>query len=378
MNRTRVREMAGRLEHAMPFMAAACVASVTATLLSSDRYRLGAILPVAALLVTGPWSKRAMRTSTRPDHVDAAQGAVMMICDALAAGLTGGPSSPIALLLVMGAVIGACRATAMVNGLITGVSLAVLATTSLAASSTTSLSSVVRLSAFIVVVIAVVISARALASAETESRRASLLDPLTGLLNRTGLDGRFDELRQRALHANSSVCLILFDLDNFKAINDDHGHDVGDDVLREVASRVRDGLRRFDLLYRLGGDEFALLLPGVQSAAGIQRAERLRRLIADSPVRGLRVTASFGVSAASGSALQLASLYRAADQALYAAKTGGRNHTGRLAAPAAPHSDRTRRRSITSAVLPLTPESPSRGKVESFISSGGPQLGAKS
>jgi diguanylate cyclase (GGDEF)-like protein len=182
------------------------------------------------------------------------------------------------------------------------------------------------------VVTAVVMVGRALAGAETESRRASVLDPLTGLLNRTGFEDRFEELCQQALHAKSSVCLILFDLDNFKAVNDHHGHDVGDDVLREVASRARDGIRRFDLLYRLGGEEFALLLPGVESAAGVRHAERLRRLLADSPVSGLAITASFGVSAASGSALELASLYRAGDQALYAAKKGGRNHT-ELAAP---------------------------------------------
>jgi diguanylate cyclase (GGDEF)-like protein len=332
LDRARVREMAKRLDRAKPFMAGACIAAAIATLLTSGHNRLWAILPVALFPLTDPWFKRAIHSSPRPEYADAAQGALMTTSIGLAAGLTGGPSSPLAWLLLMGTVVGACRTTTLATGLINALSLAVFAATSLAAASAVSCASLARLLAFIIVVIAAVMVGRALVGAETAARRASVLDPLTGLLNRASFEDRFQELRQQALHAKSSVCLILFDLDNFKAVNDHHGHDVGDDVLRETASRARDGLRRFDLLYRLGGDEFALLLPGVERADGVRHAERLRRLLSDSPVNGLPVTASFGVSAASGSALELASLYRAGDQALYAAKQGGRNHT-ELAAP---------------------------------------------
>lgn len=122
------------------------------------------------------------------------------------------------------------------------------------------------------------------------------------------------------------MCLVVFDLDHFKAINDRHGHDVGDAVLREVASRVRRTLRRFELTYRIGGEEFALLLPGVEAIEGLQHAQLLRSALADEPVDGLAVTASFGVSVAAGDTLGFADLYRRADQALYDAKRQGRNH----------------------------------------------------
>jgi hypothetical protein len=135
LDRARVREMAKRLDRAKPFMAGACIAAAIATLLTSGHNRLWAILPVALFPVTDPWFERAIRRSPRPEYVDAAQGALMMTSIGLAAGLTGGPSSPLAWLLLMGAVVGACRTTTLVTGLVNAVSLAVFVAASLAASS---------------------------------------------------------------------------------------------------------------------------------------------------------------------------------------------------------------------------------------------------
>lgn len=94
LDRARVRDMATRLDRAKPFMAGACIAAAIATLLTSGHNRLWAILPCALFPVTDPWFKRAIHKSPRPEYADAAQGALMMTSIGLAAGLTGGPSSP--------------------------------------------------------------------------------------------------------------------------------------------------------------------------------------------------------------------------------------------------------------------------------------------
>ena len=96
----------------------------------------------------------------------------------------------------------------------------------------------------------------ALMRAEWQYRHQSLLDPLTGLLNRLALDRRFEELRTQAALSDGVICLIAADIDHFKAVNDAHGHDVGDIVLRDVAYSLRTSLRTFSLLYRVGGEEF--------------------------------------------------------------------------------------------------------------------------
>jgi diguanylate cyclase (GGDEF)-like protein len=166
---------------------------------------------------------------------------------------------------------------------------------------------------------------RVLAGAEFDHRKAALLDPLTGLLNRTALVSRFEELRQQAAQNGGSICLVMCDLDHFKDVNDRHGHDRGDVVLREAAYELRKATRSFELIYRIGGEEFLIVLPGVEILEGRQVAERLRKTVVSATPGGLSVTASFGVSAASGTAIEFEPLFRAADQALYAAKASGRN-----------------------------------------------------
>jgi diguanylate cyclase (GGDEF)-like protein len=121
----------------------------------------------------------------------------------------------------------------------------------------------------------------------------------------------------------------MLDLDRFKLVNDRHGHGAGDDVLREVARRLRDTVRETDLPARYGGEEFAVLLPETDLATARDVAERIRLAVAQAPVstrKGpLTVTLSAGVAVIDEHTPNLAALFDAADAALYAAKEAGRN-----------------------------------------------------
>jgi diguanylate cyclase (GGDEF)-like protein len=157
------------------------------------------------------------------------------------------------------------------------------------------------------------------------------------MLNRNALLTRVGELRQQASILREPVALIVGDLDNFKAINDGHGHAAGDAVLKDVAYRIRKTLRAFDLAYRLGGEEFLIVLPGGDREQAAAVAETLRRAIADIPVAGLLVTISFGVSASAPGEFEYDAVFAEADLALYRSKQEGRNRVRVTAAPAAEH-----------------------------------------
>ena len=171
----------------------------------------------------------------------------------------------------------------------------------------------------------VVAIAMAIQGAELQHRSESVLDPLTGLLNRKALGTRFAELSEQARLSGASVCVIESDLDGFKRINDTHGHERGDAVLRDAAYAMRKSLRSFELMYRLGGEEFLIVMPRVGLAEGVRIAERLRVTVERARPGGLDVTISLGVSAASGASVDYEPLFAAADEALYAAKRAGRN-----------------------------------------------------
>jgi diguanylate cyclase (GGDEF)-like protein len=173
--------------------------------------------------------------------------------------------------------------------------------------------------------IAVVSVTTALSAAEMQYRKESVLDPLTGLLNRSGLESRFDEVREQARLLDKPVCLLTCDLDNFKRVNDTYGHDRGDEVLRDSTYEMRKALRSFELFYRLGGEEFVVLLPGMDAEGGIEVAERLRAALEGSRPAGVDMTLSVGVAAGTGDVIDYDELYPRADRALYAAKAAGRN-----------------------------------------------------
>jgi diguanylate cyclase (GGDEF)-like protein len=155
--------------------------------------------------------------------------------------------------------------------------------------------------------------------------RQAMVDSLTGLANRRSLEETLRSELARASRFGDSVCLVMADLDEFKRVNDAHGHATGDEVLKAFASTLRKSVRESDVAGRWGGEEFALVLTGTDSAGGARLAERARAALEehDLDVVG-RVTASFGV-ASYPECQEAGELLAAADSALYAAKRAGRN-----------------------------------------------------
>ncbi len=165
----------------------------------------------------------------------------------------------------------------------------------------------------------------ALMRSDVQHRSASVIDPLTSMLNRNALRSRVDELRHQATIVSQPIGIIVGDLDHFKQVNDIHGHATGDAVLRDVAYSLRKCLRAFDLAYRLGGEEFLVLLPGADAREAASIAEELRSTIAAQPHGSLPVTMSFGVSASIPGSFDYEQVFASADQALYTAKAAGRD-----------------------------------------------------
>jgi diguanylate cyclase (GGDEF)-like protein len=167
-------------------------------------------------------------------------------------------------------------------------------------------------------------------------------DGLTGLRNRRSLDETLAAEAARAVRYELPLSLILFDIDHFKKVNDEHGHQAGDRVLARVGEVIREGTRTTDLAARYGGEELAVLLPHTGPAPAAMLADRLRAAIScvTFPVAGLRVTASAGVASLDASGCPTA-LVDAADRALYAAKHEGRNCV-RSATPATTQITRDR------------------------------------
>jgi diguanylate cyclase (GGDEF)-like protein len=162
-------------------------------------------------------------------------------------------------------------------------------------------------------------------SSEMRQRSSAILDPLTGLLNRSSLEARFAEIAEQAAQTGESVCVLVCDLDRFKAVNDRYGHERGDGVLKDSAYLLRKQLRSFELIYRLGGEEFLIVLAGTTLGEGRDVADRARLALSDARPGGLPVTISIGVAAARGAEVGYDALFRAADAALYEAKRAGRD-----------------------------------------------------
>lgn len=158
--------------------------------------------------------------------------------------------------------------------------------------------------------------------------QAAVTDALTGMHNRRYFDDALREYLAAFAKINKPIGMIILDLDHFKAINDTHGHDAGDEVLREVANCLLEFTRYHDVAARLGGEEFAVLSPNIGERQLFDLAERIRRAIAELSVRAgnitLRVTVSAGTAIWDGRESG-EKLYQRADQKLYEAKRAGRN-----------------------------------------------------
>jgi two-component system, cell cycle response regulator len=158
----------------------------------------------------------------------------------------------------------------------------------------------------------------------------AITDALTGLYNRRYMETHICSLVEQAASRGKPLTVLVLDIDYFKSINDAHGHDAGDEVLREFALRIRKSIRGIDLACRYGGEEFVVIMPETDLAVATIVAERLRRRIASEPfaiqqgARTIEVTISVGI-AGLGGADDAASVIKRADQALYRAKRNGRN-----------------------------------------------------
>ncbi len=155
-----------------------------------------------------------------------------------------------------------------------------------------------------------------------EIERLAASDPLTGLPNRRMFDATLDRELARSRRNGTPLALAVADVDHFKAVNDQHGHQVGDEVLRELAGALRRAVRQEDVVARYGGEEFVVLLPEADAGAALLVAERLRA--AAGEVRRLPTTISIGVAVLDPGAGG-AGLVARADTALYRAKAAGRD-----------------------------------------------------
>ena len=167
----------------------------------------------------------------------------------------------------------------------------------------------------------------------------ALTDPLTNLYVRRYGEAHLDELMGRVNQDVASAAVLLFDVDHFKQVNDTHGHDAGDDVLRELAARTIKSVRSVDLAVRWGGEEFLVVMPETDLTNAATVAERLRATVAKnsfaigSDGEKLAVTISVGVAAAFAGGDNRDRLLKRADDALYSAKSAGRNRVAIRSGP---------------------------------------------
>ncbi|WP_205747025.1 GGDEF domain-containing protein [Deinococcus sp. KSM4-11] len=161
---------------------------------------------------------------------------------------------------------------------------------------------------------------------DSEKLRAARQDAVTDVYGRGAIEEELQYAMEHAQRINSPMSIIVTDIDHFKLVNDQHGHAFGDDVLRAVGKRLRRNVGGIGgMVGRWGGEEFIVVLPGVAKPDALVLAERLRREIGDTPLAGLPVTASFGVSSYRGTGDTPDQLFGRADMAMYEAKRAGRN-----------------------------------------------------
>lgn len=298
-----------------------------------------------ALIACGPWlgwwtlapllaagvlfrlADQHMAGMRRPEYLMFAAWAGSEAIIAVSVALTGGPTVPTMSWLAIPIVTLASRFSD--RGIAIGVAwaLALLVGVGFGVDSHAVLQHPTLLIAPAALIGAVTMLSIALMQSDVEHRSRAVIDALTGMLNRTALAMRVEELAQQSAVTGEPVGVIVADIDRFKEVNDSHGHAKGDSVLRDVAYLMRKELRAFDLAYRLGGEEFLVLLPGADLGRAAAVAEQLREAVEGEPIAGgIEVTLSCGVGASRrGSRFVYDDVFTAADAALYEAKRTGRN-----------------------------------------------------
>jgi diguanylate cyclase (GGDEF)-like protein len=331
-HRARVREASSRIGKARLVIAGSIGLGVLAAAPWLGWWTLLIFTPVGIHLVSVEyWLQR----SRRPELIAFASLMAMLGVFGLSAALTGGPTSPVLPWAVLIPAMATIRFRLEVGLALAALAALVIVGVGLASDPRLALDNPVPMIAAVVMVANIVGICIALMSGELEHRDLAVLDPLTGLLNRASLDSRAAEIEQQARLTSGPVSVVIMDLDRFKQINDEHGHERGDAVLRDTADEIRRALRSFELVYRIGGEEFLLLLPGLDLDEGVAIAERVRRAVAEARPGGLDLTMSAGVATASGSEVRYAHLFREADGALLRAKREGRDRLVTASAPPA-------------------------------------------
>jgi two-component system, cell cycle response regulator len=166
----------------------------------------------------------------------------------------------------------------------------------------------------------------------------AVTDGLTGLYNRRYMEGQLKSHVDSAANRARVLTVLALDVDFFKSVNDSYGHDAGDTVLQELASRFKKNVRSLDIVCRSGGEEFIVILPDTGGELAEKIAERLRRAVALKPFNAgakataLNVTISIGIASLDGPGDAYGDLLKRADQALYRAKREGRNRVVSIAA----------------------------------------------
>jgi diguanylate cyclase (GGDEF)-like protein len=331
-HRARVVEASGRIGKARMVIAGAIGVGVLVGAPWNGWFTLALFVPAGLHLVT---MDRWMDRSDRPELVAFGTLVTMLLVLVAAAAGTGGPESPVLAWFAIVPAMATLRFRLTVSIALAGVAAVLILAVGFAVDPARAVDGPVYLIASLVMVANIVGVSSALMWGELEHRDRAVLDPLTGLLNRASLDSRAAEIEQQARLTDSAVSLVILDLDRFKRVNDEYGHERGDAVLRDAAYEMRKSLRTFELAYRIGGEEFLLLLPGTDFESGLDIAERIRARLALARPGDLHLTVSAGVAAATGEGVCYESLFRAADLALLEAKRDGRN---RVVAAGAPHA----------------------------------------
>jgi len=164
-----------------------------------------------------------------------------------------------------------------------------------------------------------------------QSLEMAVTDPLTGLYNRRYMSVHVGAMVDAAANRGKTISVLALDVDHFKMVNDTHGHDAGDEVLKELARRIKANIRSVDLACRTGGEEFVVALPETDHQVAYKVAERLRRAVSGKPFNGgakagnLQITVSIGLAELETTSESLDDIVKRADEALYRAKREGRN-----------------------------------------------------
>jgi diguanylate cyclase (GGDEF)-like protein len=322
LHRARALEAGDRVRSARVMAAATCGIALVASAPFMGWWLLALFAVSVVTLGLLDWR---LTVSERPELVAAVGMLTILGVLTVGTALSGGENSPALHWMILPVAISAARFRPQVVVAGAALTAAAMAAVCVGVGAQGVVEDPTRLISALALLIAVTAITSALMEGELEHRDRAVLDPLTGLLNRASLSSRVIEIEEQAHLTGGAVSVVVLDLDGFKRVNDTHGHERGDAVLRDVAYEIRKSLRSFELVYRIGGEEFLVLLPGVDLSEAAAIAERARNAVADARPGDLDLTISAGVAAGSGGDISYDELFRAADGALLDAKRAGRN-----------------------------------------------------